>query len=337
MIPANDQANATMPADSTASASELQRHPEIWFDDGNIVVIADGTAFCVYCGLLAAQSTIFCDTFASSTPIPDEAFDGCPVVELSDSPHDLAHLLRVLLPKEKINFRSTTEDTAHTFDEVAAVIRLAHKYDIPQVLNQALATLQAHTFPTSFAAFSAPSGTPEIDLKPAHFIGVVNFAWLTDTPHMLPLALYRCCYLIDGWTHEDGTVEHLCPANLKRCMDARVALESERSFFLFHLLVHGKPSSAACDCPCRAECSASLRQLYECTMHVDSLAHLCELRGRTEFSQLFRHARPPAALLMPSMGLGCRAPGSERSEGRPVWGVRSGLAWEEREGAAEDV
>ena len=85
----------------TSSSSHLrvqQRHPEIWFNDGNIVLVAGDSeiAFRIYRGLLDAQSTVFSDLFASSTSSPDETFDGCPVVYLSDSPNDLVHLLRVL-------------------------------------------------------------------------------------------------------------------------------------------------------------------------------------------------------------------------------------------------
>ena len=86
---------------SSTSSSTLRWHPEIWFDDGNIVLVARETAFRIYRRLLAGQSTVFSDMFASSTSSPDETFDGCPVVHLSDSPHDLAHL-RVLLPKSHI-------------------------------------------------------------------------------------------------------------------------------------------------------------------------------------------------------------------------------------------
>lgn len=87
---------------SSTSSSGLHRHPEIWYDDGNIVLIAGATAFRIYRGLLAGQSTVFSDMFSSSISNPDEMFDGCPVVHLSDSPHDLAHLLHLLLPKSHI-------------------------------------------------------------------------------------------------------------------------------------------------------------------------------------------------------------------------------------------
>ena len=79
---------------------QLQRDQEFWLADGNLVIVAEDTAFRVYRGLLAAQSTVFANMFATvASPTADEVFDGCPVVRLFDSSHDLRHLLRTLLPK----------------------------------------------------------------------------------------------------------------------------------------------------------------------------------------------------------------------------------------------
>ena len=83
----------------TLSLSTLQRHPEFWFDDGNIILVANHIGFRVYRGLLAAQSTVFADMFISSSSRADESLWGCPVVKLERESHcDLAHLLRALLP-----------------------------------------------------------------------------------------------------------------------------------------------------------------------------------------------------------------------------------------------
>ena len=76
----------------------LKRNEELWFDDGNLILIARGTCFRIYRGLLASQSTVFSDMLLSSTTSAEETFDGCPTVNVSDSPEDLAHFLRVLLP-----------------------------------------------------------------------------------------------------------------------------------------------------------------------------------------------------------------------------------------------
>ena len=81
-------------------AIALKRHEALYFDDGNIVLAAKDIAFRVYRGLLAAQSTVFADMFVAAESGARVQCDDCPMVELSDSPHDLAHLLSVLIPKE---------------------------------------------------------------------------------------------------------------------------------------------------------------------------------------------------------------------------------------------
>ena len=80
--------------------SDFTHHPQFLFDDGNITLTAQHTGFRIYRGLLDAQLTVdvFADILASSSFHDDEAFHGCPIVRLSDSHHDLTHLLRVLLP-----------------------------------------------------------------------------------------------------------------------------------------------------------------------------------------------------------------------------------------------
>ena len=88
--------------DVPSDLDNFKRHEEFWFDDGSIVLIARRkTGFRVYRALLAAQSTVFADTFASSSPSAEEMIEGCPVVHLSDTPEDIAHFLRVLLPKSQ--------------------------------------------------------------------------------------------------------------------------------------------------------------------------------------------------------------------------------------------
>lgn len=87
---------------STLSMAHVKHHPELWFDDGSIILVAQDMGFRVYRGLLALQSTVFADMLVASTSSADEALDGCPVIPLADAPHDLTHLLRVLLPTSPI-------------------------------------------------------------------------------------------------------------------------------------------------------------------------------------------------------------------------------------------
>ena len=78
----------------------LKHYEDFWFEDGNVVLVAQDVAFRIYLGLLAAQSTVFADMLSVSRPGADETYEGCPVVRLTDSPHDFAHLLSVLMPKD---------------------------------------------------------------------------------------------------------------------------------------------------------------------------------------------------------------------------------------------
>lgn len=70
---------------------------DVWFPDGNIVLVASGAAFKVHKGQLQRHSEIFRDMF--SVPQPQDAqdlFDGCSWVELHDAPADVLYLLRAL-------------------------------------------------------------------------------------------------------------------------------------------------------------------------------------------------------------------------------------------------
>ncbi|GJE89564.1 hypothetical protein PsYK624_056670 [Phanerochaete sordida] len=74
------------------------RHQHLWFDDGNIVLLADNVAFKVHRSLLGRHSIVFKDLFELSQPSEsvDEQMDGVPLVRLHDSPHELADLLDII-------------------------------------------------------------------------------------------------------------------------------------------------------------------------------------------------------------------------------------------------
>ena len=162
-------------------------------------------------------------------------------------------------PYLRTSYHTTKGNPVRTFNEISAVIRLAHKYNIQQVQEQALASLQDLGFVTSFSAYSNPPEDSPLALDPLFNIAVVNIAHLTETPSLLPLALFRCAYLggelLDGWTHEDGTVEHLTEADLRRCFDGRAALMHEYTAFLSALF----DDTASAACTRRRTCSTNLR------------------------------------------------------------------------------
>ncbi|PIL26519.1 hypothetical protein GSI_12277 [Ganoderma sinense ZZ0214-1] len=229
-------------ADADADAhveTPLKHHEEFWLDDGNIVLVARQVGFRVYRGLLVTQSTVFADMCASSSPTADETIDGCPVVHVSDSPEDLAHLLRVLLPTTQRRFHRERDTAERTFDEVYAVITLAHKYHIEDVQRQALYSLREYTFNDNFEVWKGER-QEVMKVDGACAIGAVHLARLLDVPQMLPIALYKCLNLgpniLDGWTRSDGSVERLSQDDIKRCISAQRSLSRDRVAYTYWTL-----------------------------------------------------------------------------------------------------
>lgn len=74
----------------------VKRDSDLWFEDGNIILLCRDVAFRMYHGLLTRHSVIFKDLFAMAQPSGSETIESCPVVHISDPPDDLRYLLRVL-------------------------------------------------------------------------------------------------------------------------------------------------------------------------------------------------------------------------------------------------
>lgn len=82
-----------------ARPSDREQDEELWFQDGTIILACRGTAFRVYRGPLIDQSPVFGDMLSLPQPSLDVRQGwNCPVVRLQDSPDDLRHLLRILMP-----------------------------------------------------------------------------------------------------------------------------------------------------------------------------------------------------------------------------------------------
>lgn len=111
----------------------------------------------------------------------------------------------------------------YSFDQISALIRLGHKYQIEDVQHQALAVLQT-AFPSTFKEFSNRNvsslfGAPPVRRKSSG-IEAIHLAQLTETPALLPTAFYACALLdeavVDGHHREDGTVQYLSVEDLRR-------------------------------------------------------------------------------------------------------------------------
>jgi hypothetical protein len=100
----------------TFGGNSLQRHPDLWFDDGSVVLCAENTLFRVHISQLSRHSVCFRDMFAMPQPKSDlgkslpcaqigdgkedvfylKEYDNCPVVHLHDAAEDVGNLLTAL-------------------------------------------------------------------------------------------------------------------------------------------------------------------------------------------------------------------------------------------------
>ena len=85
---------------SILTSSSFTASEEIWFEDGNIILVCESIGFRVYKGILSSLSEVFRDMFSIGNPSGDETFDGCAIVHLSDSALDILPFLKTLYDRK---------------------------------------------------------------------------------------------------------------------------------------------------------------------------------------------------------------------------------------------
>ncbi|TFK84831.1 hypothetical protein K466DRAFT_601694 [Polyporus arcularius HHB13444] len=199
---------------------------EFCFDDGNIILEAKGTQFKVYEGPLIAHSPFFRDMLSLPQPQGATAGNAPPLVKLPESPEDLRHFLRALMPSKEIRPFIPPQ---RPFNAVSACIRLGHKYQVDRLVEEGLKYLRT-LYPDDFSTLEKRRDEEVPDA--AYAISVVNIARLTGADYLLPVALAQCCQLrsdiVKGFRREDGTCEYLSTVDLGRCFQAKELLIEAR-------------------------------------------------------------------------------------------------------------
>ncbi|KAI1787699.1 hypothetical protein LXA43DRAFT_1084738 [Ganoderma leucocontextum] len=198
--------------DEANGTPDLQKDEDVWLSDGNIIVIAeDKVAFRVHKSILSLRSEIFCDLF--SLPDADAAtaetciVDGCPIVHISDSPDDIRRLFLVLCCGKNYYYNRDVLISV-PFEVLASLIRMAHKYAIQDVLDDALSRLKKY-YTHDLSAWQDPESRARyVATTDEDAPQVVALAHLTNTPLLLPTALFVCVRLATGYSVEDdGSVK----------------------------------------------------------------------------------------------------------------------------------
>ncbi|KAI1795390.1 hypothetical protein LXA43DRAFT_992550 [Ganoderma leucocontextum] len=253
------------PPDLGDEHENLERDAEFWISDGTVILVAKDVEFRFYRALLADHSPVFKAMFAGQhpsrlVPIDEQQSITCPVVQLTDSPQDLRHILRAYLSGTESGFLEAAEPS---FDEISAYIRLGHKYELETLYEHSLEFLKHHytgDFKTS--------------------VGIVNLArlGLLNEPSLLPTALLTCVYMkediMQGFEREDGSRETLTLDDIGRCFKASGAIRQATVASVVRTL-RDKVFST---CGTQASCLAALRRVLQGLDKVTWLLTSCPIR-----------------------------------------------------------
>ncbi|KAJ7910698.1 hypothetical protein B0H13DRAFT_2329084 [Mycena leptocephala] len=176
---------------------EPQRAQELWFEDGNIVIQAGNSLYCVFRGILATHSSVFKDMLSFPQPPDSELMEGCPLVGLPDSDREVTPFLKALFdPDFFMPFPAPTD-----FDTVVGCLRLSHKYGVDFLRRRALIHFSS-AFPTTLSQLDLHVSRPmeilsssswEIPESEAYILRAIQVAREVDTPWVLPRAFYILC------------------------------------------------------------------------------------------------------------------------------------------------
>ncbi|KAL6308611.1 hypothetical protein BKA93DRAFT_877309 [Sparassis latifolia] len=241
------------------SKDEPQRHAKLWFDDGNVILVAGRVAVRVHAGLISCDSLVIRTILKPHQHLLQTS--DLPTIHLTDSASDLEALLWMMYDG-RMYFGLTSDPVE--FSVISSLIRLGHKYKIADIRDNALQRLHS-CFPTNFedwCTFNA-DGSSYITMQANDAIGAVNLARLTRSDTILPSALYACCCLstrviLHGVRRADGFLEKLSSEDIDRCVEGRLKLMEANTRELAWVL---DMKEASPKCKDKETCARKLRKL----------------------------------------------------------------------------
>ncbi|KAI0711793.1 hypothetical protein C8T65DRAFT_718061 [Cerioporus squamosus] len=253
-IDSGQHAPITTPRVAATSLDAIERDQELWFEDGNIVVVAQRMAFRFHRGALSRHSQVFRDMFTvpqpASAPLT-ESMGGCPVIHVSDTASDFKYLLRAVYDGMSLFYMG---DETKEFSVLASWARMGHKYGVEHLLEGSLRQLKT-VFTADFSTWESNHDEsilgPEVSMRSQDAIEAANLFRLVGRTDMLVTAFYLCCHLttkelLQGVSRVDGTPEKLEFEDVQRCLDARVQLVKYDAHVVVRFFLEQEPELSCC-------------------------------------------------------------------------------------------
>ncbi|TCD64125.1 hypothetical protein EIP91_004506 [Steccherinum ochraceum] len=169
-------------------ANDLEwKHSEVvWYEDGNIIVVAESEGFRVFRSVLSKASTTFAGMFSMSAEgLHQEIYDGCSVVRLTDPVDDIRVLMRAIFDI------SYNVDASLTIDHLTTILSLSDKYDIAALRRNAIVVFKREYFPMPYGQSTLPYRTKH---SAADDFRLANVCVDTQTHELLPMVMLMCAH-----------------------------------------------------------------------------------------------------------------------------------------------
>jgi hypothetical protein len=79
---------------------QVPHYDDLWFEDGNIVLITSNIAFRVHRSILSRHSRVFRNMLTIPQPADSLKVEDCPVMHLSDSGDDVQYFVNALYDRQ---------------------------------------------------------------------------------------------------------------------------------------------------------------------------------------------------------------------------------------------
>lgn len=261
------------------------RHPNFWFEDGNVVVNSvDNVEFKLHASLLTYRSKRFKELIASvRQQFPANNVVGQTVrLNLDDWSEDLAMFFEVLFGERYVIqhtamlrdiqcFHYSTwldRQTVIGFPSFRSVTMLAVKYRVQHLIDSAVLRLRAAFPGTSLEDFIDLDLISPIDMQAEDCLTVVWLARACGAPDILPRVFYRCADLphsclenaLDGIASgsNDGVIS---PDDIKTLLLGRQHLLELNNDVMRVVLEANAGQIRGQHCPSKQQCSASLQKI----------------------------------------------------------------------------
>nr|GAT44519.1 predicted protein [Mycena chlorophos] len=167
----------------------LRKADGLYFNDCGLIIRAENVLFRVSGEFLAVNSTFFRDLLSLPQPVDAERLDGCLVARVPDSAEEMTAFLKALLYSSFFE----SPPAATTFEVLAPILRLSHKYDVPWLHKRALAHLSL-THPTTLSGWENLLSIPNSFIRnsdTSRCLAVISLARDLSLDWVLPVAFYR--------------------------------------------------------------------------------------------------------------------------------------------------